>query len=76
MALNPDVIVADTALPVTAVKAFTRTIPIVMVAVSDPVETGFIESVARPGSNITGLAINTLEIVAKQVQLLKNSRQG
>jgi putative tryptophan/tyrosine transport system substrate-binding protein len=76
VALNPDVIVADTALPVTAVKAFTRTIPIVMVAVSDPVETGFIESVARPGSNITGLAINTLEIAAKQVQLLKELAPG
>jgi putative tryptophan/tyrosine transport system substrate-binding protein len=68
-----DVIVTPalgTTLP--AAKA-TTTVPIVMVGVTDVVETGIIASLARPGGNITGLAINAAEIAAKRVQLLQDA---
>jgi putative ABC transport system substrate-binding protein len=55
----------------TAVKNATETIPIVMIAVRDPVGTGLIASLARPGGNVTGVAGSAgLEIVAKQLELL------
>src|SRR5437660_6384140 len=55
-----------------AAKA-TQTIPIVMIGASDVVETGLVASLARPGGNITGLAINAAEIAAKRVQLLQDA---
>src|SRR5438034_9011773 len=55
-----------------AAKA-TQTIPIVMIGASDVVETGLVASLARPGKNITGLAINAAEIAAKRVQLLQEA---
>src|SRR6266568_4972977 len=70
---KPGVIVTPalgTTLP--AAKA-TTTVPIVMVGVADVVETGLIASPARPGGNITGLAINAAEIAAKRVQLLQDA---
>jgi putative tryptophan/tyrosine transport system substrate-binding protein len=54
-----------------AVKPVTTTIPIVMVAVSDPVGRGFVTSLARPGGNITGLAEFGLELREKNLELLK-----
>lgn len=51
----------------------TKTVPIVMVGTSDPVETGLIASLARPGGNVTGLANNASETAAKRVQLLKEA---
>src|SRR5215510_9534398 len=57
---------------VTAAKNATETIPIVMIAVRDPVGTGLIASLARPGGNVTGVSgYAGLEIVAKQLELLK-----
>src|SRR5438874_7714038 len=58
-----------------AAKA-TQTIPIVMIGATDVVETGLIASLARPGRNITGLAINAAEIAAKRVQLLQEGVPG
>src|SRR6266853_6569844 len=55
-----------------AAKA-TRTVPIVMVGVPDVVDTGLVTSLARPGGNITGLAVNAAEIAAKRVQLLQDA---
>src|ERR1043166_6773482 len=55
-----------------AAKA-TQTIPIVMIGATDVVETGIVASLAHPGGNITGLAINAAEIAAKRVQLLKEA---
>src|SRR5262245_19890235 len=55
VALNADVIVAGGSLAVRALQQATRTIPIVMTGTSDPVGTGFVASLARPGGNITGL---------------------
>jgi putative ABC transport system substrate-binding protein len=67
-----DVIVATTALAVTAAKNATGTIPIVMTGVSDPVGQGFIASLARPGGSVTGLTYGVgLEIHGKQLELLK-----
>jgi len=54
----------------------TKTVPIVMVGTADPVETGLIASLARPGGNVTGLAINAAEMAAKRVQLLREAVPG
>ena len=56
-----------------AVRDATKTIPTVMIGGTDPVGTGVIASLARPGGNITGLSINAAEISAKRVQLLKEA---
>jgi putative tryptophan/tyrosine transport system substrate-binding protein len=57
-----------------AAKNATKTIPIVMIgAGSDPVEAGFIESLARPGGNITGLTILSTELGGKRLELLKEA---
>ena len=57
-----------------AAKNATKTIPIVMTgAASDPVEAGFVESLARPGGNVTGLAILTRELDGKRLELLKQA---
>src|SRR5262245_11075313 len=58
----------------TAAKNATETIPIVMVGVRDPVGTGVIASLARPGGNVTGVSGSAgLEIFAKQLELLKET---
>jgi putative tryptophan/tyrosine transport system substrate-binding protein len=54
--LGVDLIVATSTAPANAARAATSTTPIVFVAVSDPVEFGFIKSLAQPGGNMTGLA--------------------
>ena len=69
-----DVIVASSQAPALAARQATKTIPIVMVNVTDPVEAGLVASLARPGGNVTGLSQqHTTEIRAKQVQLLKEA---
>jgi putative ABC transport system substrate-binding protein len=69
--LRVDVIVAVGSEGVQAAKGASSTIPIVMMAVGDPVANGFIVSLARPGGNITGLSNVTEELHGKQLQLLK-----
>ena len=69
--LKVNVIVAVSTPAVQAAKHATETIPIVMVAVGDPVAAGFVASLARPGGNITGLSTMTPELVGKQMELLK-----
>ena len=56
-----------------AAKAATSTIPIVLVAVGDPVGVGLVRSLSRPGGNITGLALNNVESAEKRVELLKEA---
>jgi len=53
-----------------AAKAVTRDLPIVMAGVGDPVGTGIVESLARPGGNVTGASSATSEVTAKNVELL------
>jgi putative ABC transport system substrate-binding protein len=72
--LKVDLIVSQGTQGVTAAKNATETIPIVMITVRDPVGTGVIASLARPGGNVTGMSGSAgLEIVAKQLELLKES---
>ncbi len=66
-----DVIVTPGTPQSLAVKHATNTIPIVMVAVGDPVGSGLVASLARPGGNITGLSLGGLELLGKQLELLK-----
>jgi putative ABC transport system substrate-binding protein len=70
--LNVDVIVTSTTPTITAAKNATRTIPIVMILADDPVGSGLVASLARPGGNVTGLAVSAGPgFVGKQLELLK-----
>ncbi len=70
--LKVDVIFAPATAATVAAQNATRTIPIVMAMVGDPVGRGTIVSLARPGGNVTGLSINVgVETVGKQLELLK-----
>jgi putative ABC transport system substrate-binding protein len=66
-----DVIVAGTTLSVQAARQATASIPIVMVAVPDPVGEGFVRNLSRPGGNVTGLANIVTEVSAKHLELLR-----
>src|SRR4030095_7081123 len=66
-----DVIVTTTIQSVLAVKNATRTIPVVFAGVQDPVASGIVESLARPGGNATGLSILATELGGKRLELLK-----
>src|SRR5215475_5899561 len=68
-----DVIAAYGTPPVEAAKAATKTIPIVMVGVADPVRTGLVVSLARPGGNITGNTVLSPDLGAKRLQLLREA---
>src|SRR5215468_8102568 len=68
---SPDVIVAHYALAVSAAMAATRAIPIVMAPHGAPLQLGVIDSLARPGGNVTGLSAMDAEIGGKRVQLLR-----
>jgi putative ABC transport system substrate-binding protein len=71
--LKVDVIVAAVTQASLAAKNATGTIPIVMVAVANPVDSGLIATLARPGSNITGTSTMIDEVVGKQLALLKET---
>ena len=71
LALQPDVIFADTTPAVTALLRESRTVPIVFNGVSDPIGSGFIASLARPGGNLTGLLNFEASITGKWLQMLK-----
>jgi putative ABC transport system substrate-binding protein len=69
--LKVDIIVAaGSILAVRAAKQSTSTIPIVIIIASDPVESGLVASLARPGGNITGLTSIALELIGKHLELL------
>ncbi len=71
VASAPDVIVANPTPIVAALKQATRTIPIVFALVSDPVSSGFVESWAQPGGNITGFTSFESSMAGKWLQALK-----
>jgi len=71
-----DVIVVETTVAVRALQAATSSIPLVMVLVSDPVGSGLVASLARPGGNITGLSLMWTETATKRLQLLKETVPG
>jgi len=69
--LKVDVIVVSTDAAIAAVKRETQTIPIVMALSNDPVGTGFVASLARPGGNVTGLSSMSPELSGKRLELVK-----
>ena len=74
--LKVDVLVVPLPVATRAAKQATKTIPIVMVIGEDPVAAGLIDSLARPGGNITGLSTVNLELSGKRLELLKESVAG
>jgi putative ABC transport system substrate-binding protein len=71
--LKVDIIVTPGPIPTRAAKEATATIPIVMTNDPDPIGSGFVASLARPGGNITGLATLAPELSGKQLELLKET---
>jgi putative tryptophan/tyrosine transport system substrate-binding protein len=69
--LKVDVLVTTSTVAIRAAKQVTKTIPIVMVTSVDPVATGLVDSLARPGGNITGNTRLTRELSGKRLELLK-----
>jgi putative tryptophan/tyrosine transport system substrate-binding protein len=69
--LNPDVILASASQSVTALQRITRSVPIVFANVLDPVGAGYVNSLARPGGNITGFTVSEYNIAGKWLELLK-----
>jgi putative tryptophan/tyrosine transport system substrate-binding protein len=74
--LKVDVIVSPVGAAIHAAKQATGTIPIVMMITTDPVAVGLVDSLARPGGNITGLTRLTLELSGKRLELLKEVVPG
>ena len=71
--LKVDVLVAQGTASALAAKQATKTIPIVMVYVGDPVGSGLVTSLARPGGNVTGLSVLTPDMVPKALEILKEA---
>jgi putative ABC transport system substrate-binding protein len=70
--LDPSIIITSTAAATSAVRRATSTIPILMVAINyDPIAFGYVDNLARPGRNITGLFFQHLELLAKRFGLFK-----
>jgi len=71
VALAPDVILASGESTMPALRQATRTVPIVFVQVIDPVGAGFVDSLARPGGNVTGFTVFEFSLSGKWLELLK-----
>ena len=71
--LNVDVIFATSSTEVEAARRATKTIPIVFATHADPVGVGHVASLARPGGNITGLSMLLTELVAKELEIMKQA---
>jgi len=69
--LNPDVILASSSAETAALAAATRTIPIIFATAADPVGNGFVQSLARPGGNVTGFTNSHAAMGGKWLQFLK-----
>jgi ABC-type uncharacterized transport system substrate-binding protein len=73
VALAPDVVVGNSTPVLRVLRQATSSIPIVFVAVNDPVEQGFVSSLAHPGGNITGFALVDFHMMGKWVEMLKEA---
>jgi putative ABC transport system substrate-binding protein len=71
--LRVDVIVTSTNVAVAALQQATRTIPVVVATMGDPVGSGFVATLARPGGNITGFSVLAEELAGKWVELLREA---
>ena len=69
--LNVDIIITRGTPAALAAKKATATIPIVMAAIGEPVETGMVASLARPGGNVTGLSAFVTELTAKRIEIMR-----
>jgi putative ABC transport system substrate-binding protein len=76
VALGPDVLVGNGTPALAALRDATRSIPIVFVAVNDPLRQGFIANLARPGGNITGFTFLEYSMIGKSLELLKQLAPG
>ncbi len=76
VALQVDVIVVPGTPAALATKQATRTIPIVFTWAADPVRSGLVTSLARPGGNVTGLSVLAPELVGKRLELLREAVPG
>jgi putative ABC transport system substrate-binding protein len=74
--LKVDVILTHNTPPVLAAKQATSVVPIVFATAADPVGTGIVASLARPGSNVTGLSSQTTDTVGKRIELLREVVPG
>jgi putative ABC transport system substrate-binding protein len=74
--MQPDVILANTTPATAALQRETRTIPIVFVTVSDPVGSGFVAGLSRPGGNITGFMLQEASMAGKLLELLTEIAPG
>jgi len=74
--LPVDVIVAASTTAVGAAMSATRTIPIVFPNIGDPVGSGFVASLARPGGNVTGLSDQSVQVAGRRLQLLREVLPG
>jgi len=72
VAAKPDVVVTAGPQAAHALQKATRSLPVVLAVVSDPVGDGLVASLSHPGGNITGLAFQNLELTAKRLQLLRD----
>jgi len=70
---KPDLLVVENTLAVRAAKNATTTIPIVIAVAADPLGSGLVSSMARPGGNITGMSMMITELAAKRFQLLREA---
>jgi putative ABC transport system substrate-binding protein len=76
VALDIDLILASGTLAALAAQRTTRTVPIVMGGSADPVATGLVESLARPGQNVTGISLLSPQVAGKRLELLKQTLPG
>ncbi|HEX2055233.1 MAG TPA: ABC transporter substrate-binding protein [Nitrospiraceae bacterium] len=74
--MNVDIIVASGTPPTVAAKNATRTIPVVFVASIDPIATGVVEGLSRPGANVTGFAGIFADVMGKRLELMKEVVPG
>jgi putative ABC transport system substrate-binding protein len=74
--LKVDVILATTVLTAVVAKQAIKTIPIVFFAAADPIRSGLVTSLARPGGNVTGLSVLSPELIGKRLELLKQAVPG
>ena len=74
--LKADIIAVSTTPATQAAKKATLTIPIIMIGLGDPVGTGLVDSLARPGGNVTGMSMMVPEVATKRLELLKEALPG
>ena len=71
--LKPDVIISVNTVALLALQRATTTIPIVMLGTADPIASGLVRGLARPGANITGMSVMGSELSCKRLELLKEA---